>query len=127
MRNGASLWATHPRLPMKRLLLTGIAALFLATGAAHADMLPRAIAGDYCREYRYGCGSPFSNPAGAHRIATYHAIFLVGAADYLASLEFRSAASRRPGGNPVRLEQCCSLVVASFVRLNRRNSKVARG
>src|SRR5262245_33105102 len=78
MRNGASLWATHPRLPMKRLLLTGIAALFLATGAAHADMLPRAIAGDYCREYRYGCGSPFSNPAGAHRIATYHAIFLVG-------------------------------------------------
>jgi len=37
MRNGASLWATHPRLPMKRFLLTGIAALLLATGAAHAD------------------------------------------------------------------------------------------
>src|SRR5262249_13526981 len=37
MRNGASLWATHPRLPMKRLLLSGIAALFLATGAAQAQ------------------------------------------------------------------------------------------
>jgi hypothetical protein len=32
-------------------MLLSVAALFLATGAAHADMLPRAIAGDYCREY----------------------------------------------------------------------------
>jgi len=36
---------------MKKALLTGIAALFLATGTAYADVLPRSIRGDYCREY----------------------------------------------------------------------------
>ena len=36
MREGASLWATHPRLLMKTLLLAGVAVLFLATGTAHA-------------------------------------------------------------------------------------------
>ena len=33
----ASFRATRSRLSMKRLFLTGVVALFLATGAAHAD------------------------------------------------------------------------------------------
>jgi hypothetical protein len=33
---------------MKKPLLAGIAALLLATGAAHADVLPASIRGDYC-------------------------------------------------------------------------------
>ena len=32
----------------KKLLLTGIAALFLATGAAHADTLPKEMLGKWC-------------------------------------------------------------------------------
>ena len=43
MRKDASFRATRSRLSMKRLFLTGIAALFLATGAAHAR--PQVIAG----------------------------------------------------------------------------------
>jgi hypothetical protein len=33
---------------MKKLLLSGIAALFLATGAAHADTLPKEMLGNWC-------------------------------------------------------------------------------
>ena len=37
---------------MKKLFLTGIAALFLATGAAHAtDQLPEHILGRWCNSY----------------------------------------------------------------------------
>jgi hypothetical protein len=34
---------------MKKALLAGVTALFLATGTAHADELPKSIDGDYCK------------------------------------------------------------------------------
>jgi hypothetical protein len=49
MRKDASFRATRPRLSMKRLFLTGVAALLLATGTAHANDEPWQNSDDYSR------------------------------------------------------------------------------
>jgi hypothetical protein len=43
---------------MKKVLLTGIAALLLATGTAHADTLPKEMLGSWC----FILGSNADNP-----------------------------------------------------------------
>jgi hypothetical protein len=55
---------------MKKLFLTSIAALFLATGAAHADVLPASIRSDYCwggntDKVLYKRGEPCSSNAAS--------------------------------------------------------------
>jgi hypothetical protein len=53
-----------------KLFLTSIAALLLATGTAHADVLPTSIRGDYCWGYLnnkvfYKRGEPCSSNAAS--------------------------------------------------------------
>src|SRR5947207_15520286 len=47
---GSYLWLFLGRVNMKKVLLTGVAALFLATGTAHADVVPKKFLGTWCGE-----------------------------------------------------------------------------